>query len=271
MTPGFRLRSYLAITRGGTVPDFVQTAVKEIDDQLRVLKDEASRLEAARASLTGARRRRGRPASNGAGSTPARPASPRNARAAAPSGIAEAVTRAPIRRFRLVREKPGITIPEIAEAMKIEPNYLPGPAAVASDGQVKRDGQGWHQAASSTSAHLQSPFTTFPRNRWTRATKSKPGRHPVTAPGLAGPASQHRRRTAALPVRPRRRSSRRSPSGEAMTVGQVDAKVGLARRPSRPRCPGWPDPRGREGRAWSPADLRGVGGSRTHQSARGAR
>ena len=44
------------------MPDFVQTAVKEIDDQLRVLKDEASRLEAARAALTGGARRRGRPA-----------------------------------------------------------------------------------------------------------------------------------------------------------------------------------------------------------------
>jgi uncharacterized small protein (DUF1192 family) len=28
------------------MPDFVQTAVKEIDDQLGILKDEASRLEA---------------------------------------------------------------------------------------------------------------------------------------------------------------------------------------------------------------------------------
>ena len=57
------------------MPDFVQTAVKDIDDQLRVLQDEASRLEAARAALTGGTRRRGRPASNGAAPTPARPAS----------------------------------------------------------------------------------------------------------------------------------------------------------------------------------------------------
>ena len=47
------------------MPDFVQTAVKEIDDQLRVLKDEASRLEAARAALTGGTRRRGRPRATG--------------------------------------------------------------------------------------------------------------------------------------------------------------------------------------------------------------
>ena len=33
------------------MPDFVQTEIKQIDDQLRLLKDEASRLEAARAAL----------------------------------------------------------------------------------------------------------------------------------------------------------------------------------------------------------------------------
>ena len=33
--------------RGEPLPDFVQTAVKEIDEQLRVLNDEATRLEAA--------------------------------------------------------------------------------------------------------------------------------------------------------------------------------------------------------------------------------
>ena len=41
------------------MPDFVQTEIKAIDDQLRILKDEASRLAAARAALTGGPRRRG--------------------------------------------------------------------------------------------------------------------------------------------------------------------------------------------------------------------
>ena len=66
------------------MPDFVQTEIKAIDDQLRLLKDEASRLEAARAALTGGPRRRGRTATNGAARTSARPASRRNGRAAAP-------------------------------------------------------------------------------------------------------------------------------------------------------------------------------------------
>ena len=49
--------------------------------------------------------------------------------------------------LELVRTQPGITIPEIAEAMGIEPNYLYRvmPRLVAG-GQVKREGQGWHPA-----------------------------------------------------------------------------------------------------------------------------
>jgi DNA-binding IscR family transcriptional regulator len=47
----------------------------------------------------------------------------------------------------LVRGKPGITIPEIAVAMGIEPNYLYRVMPkLVSDGQVKRDGQGWRSA-----------------------------------------------------------------------------------------------------------------------------
>ncbi len=46
-----------------------------------------------------------------------------------------------------MRKQPGITIPDIATAMGIEPNYLYRVLPkLASDGQVKRDGQGWHPA-----------------------------------------------------------------------------------------------------------------------------
>src|SRR5947209_15255100 len=93
-------------TRGHTVPDFVQTAVKEIDEQLRVLKDEAARLEAARAALTGGRRRVGRAARTGSGRAPARPASGRNARSGAPRQRRGGHTRAN-QALELVREKPG--------------------------------------------------------------------------------------------------------------------------------------------------------------------
>jgi len=44
-----------------------------------------------------------------------------------------------------VRNQPGITIPEIATSMKIEPNYLyrvmPN---LTADGLITREGQGWH-------------------------------------------------------------------------------------------------------------------------------
>jgi DNA-binding IscR family transcriptional regulator len=47
-----------------------------------------------------------------------------------------------------VRSQPGITIPQIAESLKIEPNYLYRVMPkLTSDGLVTRDGQGWRAAA----------------------------------------------------------------------------------------------------------------------------
>jgi DNA-binding IscR family transcriptional regulator len=46
-----------------------------------------------------------------------------------------------------VRTQPGITIPQIAQSMKIEPNYLYRVMPrLLEDGQVRREGQGWHPA-----------------------------------------------------------------------------------------------------------------------------
>jgi hypothetical protein len=191
------------------MPDFVQAEIRAIDDQLRVLKDEAARLEAARAALTGGPRRRGRPAINGAARTPARPASRRNDRAPAPRPRRGGSTRAN-QALELVRERPGITIPEIAKAMKIEPNYLYCVLPrLASDGQVKRDGQGWHPSSStSTTAqpvgnalNASGPVPLSPRRR-----------HPQLAPrGLSELQHRHRRPTAAGPrARPRPQCSPRS-------------------------------------------------------------
>ena len=154
------------------MPDFVQTEIKAIDDQLRILKDEASRLAAARAALTGGPRRRGRPATNAAARTSARPASRRSGRQVAPRPRRGGNTRAN-QALELVREQPGITIPEIAKAMKIEPNYLYRVLPrLASDGQVKRDGQGWHPS-SSTSTTAQ-PVGNVRGRKQTRAAKSQP-------------------------------------------------------------------------------------------------
>jgi DNA-binding IscR family transcriptional regulator len=44
-----------------------------------------------------------------------------------------------------VKSRPGITIPQLAEAMKIQPNYLYRVMPrLVSDGQIERKGQGWH-------------------------------------------------------------------------------------------------------------------------------
>jgi hypothetical protein len=126
---------------------FVDTTVKEIDDRLRELKEEVSRLEAARSALTGGRRgpgrpraARGRPASATRTTTRRRPGRPR--------GRSRSGTRAN-QALELVRSSPGITIPQIAEKMGIEPNYLYRVMPrLASDGQVRREGQGWHPASS---------------------------------------------------------------------------------------------------------------------------
>jgi DNA-binding IscR family transcriptional regulator len=48
-----------------------------------------------------------------------------------------------------VKGRPGITIPQIAESMNIEPNYLYRVMPkLVSDGQVRREGQGWYPQSS---------------------------------------------------------------------------------------------------------------------------
>jgi DNA-binding IscR family transcriptional regulator len=211
------------------MPDFVQTAVKEIEDQLRVLKDEASRLEAARAALTGGTRRRGRPASNGTVRTPARRTARRNGRAAAPRSRRGGNTRAN-QALELVREQPGITIPQIANAMKIAPNYLYRVLPrLASDGQVKRDGQGWHPTSSSTSTRAES-VRNVPGPKQTRAAKSKPAASPTRAARTRRTAES----TSATNGRTAPGATKASvlaalAGGEAMTASQVATKAGLTR------------------------------------------
>jgi hypothetical protein len=125
--------------------DFVDSTVKDIDRRLSELKVEVSKLEAARTALVGGRRGPGRPASaNGATASPRRRATRRAGR---PRGRRGGNTRAN-QALALVQEKPGITIPQIAESLKIEPNYLYRVMPkLVEDGQVSREGQGWHPVA----------------------------------------------------------------------------------------------------------------------------
>ncbi len=128
--------------------DFLEEKRKEISTRLKELRplvDEFHRLEAAERALSGvgttaekrggsapaATRRKARRSSGGAS----------NGRRGRPRGSG---TRA-IEALELVKTRPGITIPELAEAMGIKQNYLyrvmPG---LAEEGKVTKSGRGWH-------------------------------------------------------------------------------------------------------------------------------
>ncbi|HWF73247.1 MAG TPA: hypothetical protein VG186_07880 [Solirubrobacteraceae bacterium] len=128
---------------------FVDTTVKDIELRLRELKEEIDKLEAARMALTSGHAQRST-------ASPAR--ARRNSRTAAratrsnntqrrrpgrPRGRRGGNTRAS-QALELVRSEPGITIPRLAAAMKIQPNYLYRVMpALEKDGSIKRNGQGW--------------------------------------------------------------------------------------------------------------------------------
>jgi hypothetical protein len=125
------------------LPNFVDTTVKDIDARLTELKQEMSRLEAARSALVGTRRGPGRPPGSSSTTTRARKSS-NGRRTRRTRGRRGGNTRAN-QALELVKGKPGITIPEIAAALKIEPNYLYRVLPkLASEGQVRKDGAGWH-------------------------------------------------------------------------------------------------------------------------------
>ena len=127
--------------------DFLDEKKREIDarlKELRPLVEEFHRLEAAAAALDGVPGGGGR-----AASAPARRAR-RRAASAAPSGTRRrgrprgSGTRSK-EALELVRKRPGITIPEIAEAMGIQQNYLYRVLpALQKDGLVRKEGRGWH-------------------------------------------------------------------------------------------------------------------------------
>jgi CRP-like cAMP-binding protein len=124
--------------------DFLEEKKREIDarlKELRPLVDEYHRLEAASAALHGV------PAGGGSGTR----TSARRARrgAASDGGAGRGRPRGSGTRSKqaleLVRARPGITIPEMAEAMGIQQNYLYRVLpALQKDGMVRKEGRGWH-------------------------------------------------------------------------------------------------------------------------------
>jgi hypothetical protein len=129
--------------------NYIDTTVKDIDSRLHELQDEVDRLQAARAALLGgAKRGPGRPRGSGNSTSEPAIAAParRRARPGRPRGRRGGGTRSS-QALELVRQQPGITIPQIAVAIKIEPNYLYRvmPKLLA-DGVVTRDGLGYFPA-----------------------------------------------------------------------------------------------------------------------------
>ena len=122
--------------------EFLDSTVKDIDRRLTELKDEVAKLETARSALVGGRRGPGRPRGASARRT-RRSSTTSRGRARRSRGRRGGTTRAN-QALELVRTNPGITIPQIAKQMGIEPNYLYRVLPkLQQEGQIKRDGQGW--------------------------------------------------------------------------------------------------------------------------------
>ena len=118
--------------------DFLDEKRKEIQSRLKELKplvDEYTRLEAAERALAGVESKPAQPAQRRTRAASA------NGRRGRPKGSG---TRG-LQALELVRARPGITIPELAEAMGIKQNYLYRVMpTLAEEGQVVKSGRGWH-------------------------------------------------------------------------------------------------------------------------------
>jgi hypothetical protein len=131
--------------------DFLDVKRKEIQARLKELKpvvEEYNLLLAAEQALGGLSNGAPKPAATATATTAAAPARrgrrARNATGAKRGRPKGGGTRA-AQALQLVTERPGITIPELAEAMGIQQNYLyrvmPG---LAEEGKVTKSGRGWH-------------------------------------------------------------------------------------------------------------------------------
>src|SRR3954465_8959549 len=137
--------------------DFLEEKKREIPaglKELRPLVDEYHRLEAAAAALDGvgdtaagpssgstrgaSGSRRGRGAGSARSTSGGGGGSGRRGR---PRGSGTRSKQA----LELVRARPGISIPEMAQEMGIQQNYLYRVLpALQKDGMVRKDGRGWH-------------------------------------------------------------------------------------------------------------------------------
>ena len=129
--------------------DFLDEKRKEIDGRLRELRplvEEYHRLEKAAAALSGVGEARttGR---RGASGPNGRRRGAESGRRGRPRGTGKRALQAE----ELVSAQPGITIPELADAMGIQANYLYRVMpSLQEEGKVEKRGKGWHPAEGQT-------------------------------------------------------------------------------------------------------------------------
>src|SRR3954453_9456580 len=139
--------------------DFLEEKKREINarlKELRPLVDEFHRLEAAAAALDGVgdTAAAASPPARGAGTGASRRGRGGGTRAASGGGSGSGTGRRGRPRgsgtrskqaLELVRARPGISIPEMAQEMGIQQNYLYRVLpSLQKDGLVRKDGRGWH-------------------------------------------------------------------------------------------------------------------------------
>jgi hypothetical protein len=116
--------------------DFLDEKRTEIDTRLRELRplvDEYQRLERAAAALAGV------------GGGKAQPAPRRRRASRAQRGRPRGSGNRAKQALELVRARPGITIAEMADAMKMKANYLYRVMpTLESEGRVVKKDKGWH-------------------------------------------------------------------------------------------------------------------------------
>jgi predicted Rossmann fold nucleotide-binding protein DprA/Smf involved in DNA uptake len=117
--------------------DFLEEKTREISERLEELRpyvDEYNRLEAAHRALAGVT------SAPAPAAAPARGSGGGGGGQGRPRGSGTRATEA----LEAVRAQPGITIPELAQRMGIQQNYLyrvlPG---LEQDGKVRKEGRGW--------------------------------------------------------------------------------------------------------------------------------
>lgn len=137
--------------------DFLDDKIKEIQSRLKELKplvEEYHRLESAAAALSGMGDGAGAASGGGRARGGRRRAASGNGRR---GGRRRSGNTRAQETLELVRARPGVSIPELAEAMGIKPNYLyrilP---TLEQEGEVRRKDRGWHATGGAGAAATEA-------------------------------------------------------------------------------------------------------------------